>query len=128
MDLSTVISPRYYVKDVARMMVTAADGTYCALTGERLHLTSGYTVGRMDGIASRYATNDTESGIESWLERFDVQGYDSPMIGIWTDEYGARWLDAVEVFPSRLQAMLAGNSRGEMAIWDNARQRAIECM
>lgn len=42
----------------------------------------------------------------------------SDLVGLWRDERGRLWVDAVSVYPSINVAMFIARERGELAIWD----------
>lgn len=118
------------VQDMARQ----GGGTLDVATGKAATLTDGYYVGGAEGwkpfiLAARedaYVGRDMIEALTGAVavmrERVQGSGY----LGVW-EHNGALYLDATDWHATEWEALEAGKARGEMAVWDIAKETEIAC-
>lgn len=115
-------------KAAANITLRDSGGTFTN-TGLPIRLSDGYMVGGVVPTRKLTLARESTATIEAELEHFarenlaaDSEGL---YLGTWVD-LGALYIDVSEWVTDYAEAMELAATRGELAIWDNAAQAAIE--
>ena len=100
----------------AQLVEAVANGTGATIDPWGNVPTEGYVVG-LEGIVDP-ALHSID--VPNWVYRM-IQIHPGVYFGVWQDsETGKVYYDAVEIYEDLQEALRAGHSRGEIAIWDLA--------
>lgn len=112
------------VADTLEAMAAAGGGTLDLSTGAAATRESGYYVGGAHGMA---AVTLPVGGPADWHAALDtVRAAGSAYVGVW-EHAGLYYVDATEWHATEWDALEAGRARGEIAVWDIAKECEITC-
>lgn len=112
------------IADTLATMARQGGGTFDLATGAAATLESGYYVGGAYGMEAVTLPVD---GPADWHAAVDkVRGAGSAYVGVW-EHAGLYYVDATEWHATEWDALEAGRARGEIAVWDIAKECEITC-
>lgn len=118
------------VQDMARQ----GGGTLDVATGKAATLTSGYYVGGANGwkpliLAARpegYVNGNMIEVLSGFVAVMRERLQDGGYLGVW-EHNGTLYLDATDWHATEWEALEAGRARGEICVWDIAKECEIAC-